>query len=171
MITMPEHFKNNFCLLTERLTISPLAAGDADFIFRLLNTEGWIANIGQRNIHTLEDAQHYIQRITDNPNIAYQTIRLRADNAAIGLVTFIQRDYLDSPDIGFALLPEHSSRGYAHEASKALLNAVIQTGQYREVLGICIESNTPSIRLLEKLGLQFREKIVRDGEELCVYFR
>jgi [ribosomal protein S5]-alanine N-acetyltransferase len=166
---MLQHFKTRSEFYTDRLAIRPIGLDDCEFVFQLLNTEGWIKNIGQRNITDLTAAQNYIQRLTDSPNVAYQVIRLRETGMPIGFVTFIQRDYLNCPDIGFALLPAYFNMGYAYEASKAFLEIIAQTGNYSKVVGICIESNKPSIRLLEKLGLRFQHKFVNDGEELCLY--
>jgi [ribosomal protein S5]-alanine N-acetyltransferase len=160
---------DNQFIEAERVLLRPLEDTDTEFIMALLNTDGWIQNIGQRHIHSVADALAYIRKIQNNPQLAYRVIELRTDRTPIGLVTFIQRDYLDSPDIGFALLPAYERQGYAYEASRCVLDRIAQAGAYREVLGICVESNEPSIRLLERLGLRFREKIEHDDEVLNLY--
>jgi len=42
-------------LRTERLTLTPPTADDADFVLELLNDPGWIKNIGDRGVRTLDD--------------------------------------------------------------------------------------------------------------------
>ncbi len=51
-----------FSISTERLLINPLSTYDDYFILELLNTEGWIKFIGNRNIHSQADASAYIQK-------------------------------------------------------------------------------------------------------------
>lgn len=89
---------------TERLKITPLLEKDAAFIVELLNTEGWIKNIGDRNIRSEKDAKEYIQKKTNNLHITYWTVKLKHERLPIGLVTIIKRDYLQFNDVGFAFL-------------------------------------------------------------------
>ena len=114
-----------FVLTTPRLSITPLATEDAGFILELVNTEGWIKFIGDRNIHSEVDADTYIQKILANENITYWKVRLKDSEVKIGLVTLIKRDYLEHKDIGFAFLPHFSKSGYAFEATRAVLNKII----------------------------------------------
>jgi RimJ/RimL family protein N-acetyltransferase len=152
---------------TERLQLGPLHEGHATFIRKLLNTEGWIRFIGDRNIHSENDAQAYIQKILGNPNVNYWVAQLKENNIDIGIVTFIRRDYLDHPDIGFAFLPQYAGKGYAYEASKEVLNALLKSRA--TIYATTIPENNSSIQLLEKLGLQFEKEIEVENEKLFLY--
>ncbi len=154
---------------TERLTIQPLAEADVAFIQELLNTEGWIKFIGDRNIHSKEDALAYIKKVTDNPAIHYWTVSTKDDQQPIGLVTLIQRDYLGQPDIGFAFLPACAGKGYAYEAAKALLEQVLRNDAINAVHAVVLPDNKNSIRLVEKLGLAFDRFVNIEEEELHIY--
>ena len=59
----------NFVLATDRLTLRPFTNADAGFIVELVNTPGWLEFIGDRNIHTEEDAINYLQ---NGPIKSYQ---------------------------------------------------------------------------------------------------
>jgi len=154
---------------TERLSIRQLAESDANFIFELLNTESWIRYIGNRNIHTEADALAYIQKINESPDTAYQTVTLKKTNTPIGLITLIQRDYLNFRDIGFAFLPTYSGKGYAYEAAKTVIKNQTESNSAETLLAITLPNNTASIRLIEKLGLTFERIIERDREILHLY--
>jgi RimJ/RimL family protein N-acetyltransferase len=41
---------------TERLLLRPFNTDDAPFILELVNSPGWLQFIGDRNIHSIEDA-------------------------------------------------------------------------------------------------------------------
>ena len=106
---------------TERLIIRPIRIGDAEFIKALVNSDGWLKFIGDRNVSNKDDALRYIQKILDNENYYYSVFELKESGEAIGIVTFLKRDDEKFPDIGFAILPEYEKMGYAFEASYAYL--------------------------------------------------
>jgi [ribosomal protein S5]-alanine N-acetyltransferase len=56
----------------------------------------------------------------------------------------------------YALLAEHTGRGYATEAAEALVGFARARGSHREVLASVDEPNTASLRVLEKLGFELR---------------
>ena len=87
------------------------------------------------------------------------------------MCSFLKREHLDDADIGYSFLPDFRSRGYAYEATAALLDEKRRTLGLRRVVAITIAGNTASVRLLEKLGLSF-ERTVRDpvdGAECALY--
>ena len=47
---------------TDRLLIRPLSIVDDDFILELVNSEGWLRFIGDREVGSIEDARAYIQK-------------------------------------------------------------------------------------------------------------
>lgn len=156
-------------IATERLTLSPLSEKDTTFVFELLNTEGWVKNIGDRNIHSKKDAREYIQKVNSNPHITYWIVKLKKEGLSIGLVTVIKRDYLPSKDIGFAFLPQFFHKGYAFEATKAVLLALVSSKRLEIILAISLPDNNPSIKLIEKLGLKFEKRINHENSILGVY--
>ena len=156
-------------LTTERLSLHPLSAGDAGFIRELLNTQGWLRFIGDRNIHSAEDAITYINKINSTPNFYYWTVRLTGTHEPIGLISFIKRDYLEHFDIGFAFLPQYNGRGYAYEAAKKILSFVSSMPEHAVVVATTLPDNTNSIKLLQNLGFHFEKEIEVGSEKLEVY--
>lgn len=142
-------------ITTDRLIIEPLSKNDDGFILELLNTEGWIKFIGDRNIKAKSDAIAYIQKINGNQSVCYWTVKLKTSKVAIGIITFIKRDYLKHNDIGFAFLPQYSNKGFAYEATKNVLEHLILMHDLTTILAITIPGNLNSIKLLEKIGFQF----------------
>lgn len=153
---------------TKRLVIEPLSEKDASFIFELLNTDGWIKYIGNRNINSIVDALDYIKAVNEKNHKTsgnIWTVRLKETNIAIGIITFIERDYLDFNDIGFAFLPAFCNKGYAYEATKVVLeHLAVET-----VFAITLPENKYSIKLIEKLGLKFERIIEQNNEKLHLY--
>lgn len=149
--------------------MSPLTKDDYLFIYQLVNTEGWLKFIGNRNIASPDFAYEYVLAILDNEKVHYWVARLQDTQTPIGIITYIQRDYLEFPDIGFAFLPEFSSKGYAFEATKAVLSALIEQEKLSYILATTIPSNERSIHLLKKIGLDFEREIIVGEEVLQLY--
>ncbi|MFC0183263.1 Protein N-acetyltransferase, RimJ/RimL family [Pseudarcicella hirudinis] len=148
---------------TERLILSHLTPECDAFIFELLNNPTWLEFIGDRGIKNLEDARNYI---LNGPQLSYETngfglylVKLKTDETPIGLCGLIHRDYLEYVDIGYALLPEYTGKGYAFEAGKATLDYAKNVLKIHPVAAITTEDNSHSIALLKKLGLKFDKKV------------
>ena len=156
-------------LLTERLSITTLDTPDDKFVFELVNTQGWLTYIGDRNIHSTEDARSYVKKIIDSSNIHYWVVRLRQTNTPAGIISLIKRDHLEHPDIGFAFLPSFTSNGYAFEATEIVLKHFMDNTEYSFVLGATVVENAASISLLKKLGFQFQKEVEVNKEKLLVY--
>ena len=55
---------------SERLFLRPLTLEDDEFILQLLNTDGFIKYIGDRNVKTIEQAKNYLM---NGPLKSYET--------------------------------------------------------------------------------------------------
>jgi RimJ/RimL family protein N-acetyltransferase len=158
---------NNINVITSRIYSKPLNHEDAEFIFELLNTDGWKKFIGDRNINSIVDANQYIDKISASNNINYFVIIEKESNQKMGLFTIIQRDFLNNPDIGFAFLPQFEGKGYAYETSKAFIDLLSK--KHSKLCAITNLDNSNSIKLLEKLGLRFKEEITENDEKLKLF--
>jgi [ribosomal protein S5]-alanine N-acetyltransferase len=156
-------------LTTSRLALNPLDVTDNPFIFELVNTPNWIKFIGDRNVHSYEDASNYIQKILDNPDAHYKIVRLKETSQPIGVITFIKRHYLDHSDIGFAFMPYFYKKGYAFEATKAVLDDIVSDKTHTHILATTLKDNVNSIGLLGKLGLTYYKDILVGDDELMVF--
>ena len=154
---------------TQFLYIEPLSINDSMFILELVNTPGWLKFIGDRNVRSQEYAIAYINRILANADVAYWVVRLKTTQTPIGVITLIKRDYLPHHDLGFAFLPEYSNKGYAFEATKAVIEALSKMSFHNILLAITISDNHSSIKLLERTGFKFQRMIDVDKEKLAVY--
>ena len=151
-------------LVTDRLVLRQLTPEDAAFIFELLNEPSFIQNIGDRGIRTLDDARLYIQ---NGPMKSYEKngfglwlVALKDTHEPIGMCGLIKRDGLEDVDIGYALLPQFWSNGYAVESAFAVKEYARNVIGLKRVVAIVDPANQGSIRVLEKIGLHY-EKMVR----------
>lgn len=156
-------------IFSERLELNPLTGNDHPFILELVNAPGWLQFIGDRNVRTEGDAKAYILKINENPQIRYWKVTLRSEQKPIGIITWIKRNYLEYPDIGFAFLPDFEGKGYAAEATRSIMYSVPEISQDDKILAITTQENVSSVKLLEKLKFCFDREIETDGQRLLQY--
>lgn len=156
-------------LYTDKLSMKSLTSNDYGFIQDLLNTDGWLTFIGNRNINTKDDAIRYIEKINSTNNLTYWAVRITATDTPIGIISFLKREYLPHFDIGFAFLPGFQGNGYACEASDRVLKMLSKKQEHPVILASTIPGNISSIKLLKKLGFNFEKEIFNEGETLHIY--
>ena len=156
-------------LETRRLALGELGRGDEAFVLELLNSPGFLANIGDRGVRTPDDAWGYIANSAvasyrANGFGLYRTA-LKQSGEPIGICGLVKREGLDAPDLGFAFLERHWGRGYAAESGQAVLrDAQTRLGLAR-VLAVTAPGNRGSIAVLEKLGFGFVATIRLPGRD------
>ncbi|WP_417428217.1 GNAT family N-acetyltransferase [Kiloniella sp.] len=165
MLSVPQ----KIILETDRLIVREIGEADAPFILRLLNDPAFIKNIVDKEVRTLDQACDYIN---SGPVTSYRengfglyVVVLKEGKASIGMCGLVKRDGLDDPDIGYALLPEYCSKGYAVEAASAVLEYGQTQLGIEKIVGIVNPDNVGSAKVLEKIGLVF-EKIIKVSEDL-----
>jgi RimJ/RimL family protein N-acetyltransferase len=140
---------------TERTGVYTITPADAPFFLELLNTPGWLKNIGDRGVHDLAQAEAYVRRafidLYQELGFGYYVIRDH-NQTAIGVAGFLKKAYLENVDFGFAFLPKYIRQGYALEVSRAMLDYAEKELELRVLDAVTLEKNTASKKLLEKLG-------------------
>src|SRR5690349_6031091 len=153
---------------TPRLTLRRMQFDDAPMLVRLMNEPSFIENIGDRGVHSIEDAHRYLR---EGPMAMYEKYgyglwhTALKDGTFVGMCGLLKRDHLPAPDLGYAYLPAFWGQGIAYEAADATIQHCARKFGLERVLGVVSEGNTGSNRVLEKLGMTFDCMIVmREGE-------
>jgi RimJ/RimL family protein N-acetyltransferase len=154
---------------TERLIIRQFNLSDAAFMLQLINSPTWLQYIGDRNVHTIEEARGYltngVMKSYDENGYGGWLVALKDTGQPVGMCGLFQRAYLPAPDLGFAFLPEHAGKGYAYEAASAALSYIQQQfGQLEKLYAITLPENSRSIRLLEKCNFKSISALKPPGE-------
>ncbi|MDP1562721.1 MAG: GNAT family N-acetyltransferase [Pirellulaceae bacterium] len=162
---------------TPRLVIRQFQKSDADYVLRQLNEPSWLVNIGDRGIRSLADAEHFIesrlQAHFQEHGFGFYVLIDKSSNQSIGMCGLIQRDFLPTPDLGYALLESHWNQGYAYEAATAILQYAEMALGLPDLYAMTIPTNEASIRLLGKLGFRMADPayLTPDGEVLNLFVR
>lgn len=160
---------------TNRLALRRLEIADAGFILELLNQPSFLQFIGDRGVRTLDDACAYILK---GPVASYErfgfglyAVLLKESGSPIGICGLVKRETLEDADVGFALLPQFWSKGYAFESAFAVMAYGRNELGLNRIVGVTSSDNIASIHVLEKLGLKFEKmvKLSEAGPELKLF--
>lgn len=159
---------------TERLVLRELTLSDAPFIIALLNDPDWLHFIGDRGVRTLAQAREYIARIQVNYaqyGYGLWLVERRSDSEAMGMCGLIRREGLEHVDLGFAFLPTFRGQGYTGEAAAGTLKYAREVAGLRKLVAITSLDNHASIRVLERLGMRFKNtlRLPGDSEDLKLF--
>ena len=147
-----------FHLSTERLRLRPWVESDVDE-YRALMTE---RGNGEPSAASIQERVENQLAATAQTGIALLPIWRRLEGDFIGYCGLtVGRASLDEPEIAYELFRRAHGHGYATEAAQAVLDAAIATGRTR--LWATVGSvNTPSLRVLEKLGFKRDHVTMKD---------
>jgi len=150
-------------LETDRLTLRWLTADDSAFILELLNDPGWLRFVGDKGVHTLEEARGYLLK---GPIDMYRRLgfglyltELKESGVPIGICGLIKRDGLEDVDVGFAFLPQFRTKGYAYESASAIMVYGKDVLKLERIVAVTSPENHNAARLLGKLGLRFERMV------------
>jgi RimJ/RimL family protein N-acetyltransferase len=154
-------------LKTARLLLREAVDDDAPFVLALLNSAGFIANIGDRGVRTEAEARTYIaERIHGSyreHGFGMWVVEPLEDGAAMGLAGLVKRDGLDVPDVGYAFLPHAWGQGFAQEAAACVLGLARTTLGIPTVAAITTPENEASMAVLRKIGFVYQGMIQLPG--------
>lgn len=151
---------------TPRLHLRARDEGDAEWNHELLGEHDGGTTF------SVEDVRQQLadQRIRTLYNgIGLLTIRRGTDDEPMGYCGLIVgRCTHDEPEIAYELLRRFHGHGYATEAARAVLEAAFATGRTR-IWSTVGAWNTPSLRVLEKIGFRRDPETVIGDRGVVVY--
>lgn len=154
-------------LETERLSLREVELTDAPFMLELLNSPGFLENIGDRGVRDEHQARAYIEErvlgsYRDHGFGMWLAVQ-KADGAPVGLAGLVRREGLDTPDVGYAFIQKVWGRGYAQEAAAAVLAHAQGPMSIPKLAAITTPENFASMAVLRKIGFTYQGMIQLPG--------
>lgn len=155
-------------LQTERLRLRWFHPSDAPWILALLNSPGWLSQIGDRGVHDLARAAEWIdERLIGNyhrQGHGFWAVEERGTGTPVGMCGLVHRPGLPDVDLGYAFLPQAWGRGLAREAARACLAHGHQVLGLRRILAITLPGNVASQAVLAAIGMQPAGEVCLPGD-------
>jgi len=79
----------------------------------------------------------------------------RDEDSVVGSAGFMGKrpDNGEPIELGYGVHPDYRNRGYATEATRALVEWALAQPPVERVVAKCDPANAPSVRVLEKIGM------------------
>lgn len=152
-------------LTTARLTIRRFRPEDADDLYAYLS-DARVYRFEPGAPVDRERAGRMAADMAVSPD--FWAVELRAAGKAIGQLYLKQIEPLEhlTCELGYILNPAWQGQGFGSEAAAALVRETLTSGGIHRIVAHCNPENTPSWKLLEKIGLR-REGLLKQN----IFFR
>ena len=154
-------------LVTERLALREFTPQDAPFLMRLVNEPGWIRNINDPGVRSVDDALAWAEgrlfKAYRELGHGFWAVERRSDGELVGMCGLFKRPALPEPDLGYALLAAHEGHGYALEAARGCVEYARHALGWPALMAITAVDNPRSVALLGKLGFVEQAQQLLEG--------
>ncbi|WP_018982864.1 GNAT family N-acetyltransferase [Salinimonas chungwhensis] len=161
-------------LFCGRLKLRLADQHDVRWVYELNNDPLWVRYIGNRSVHSIADARRYIDNALshfERWGYGLWVIERRDTGKAQGMCGLINRGIFSSPDLGFALLKDARGKGYAQEASAAVLDWAARHHRFPYITAMAHPDNNSSQKLLGRLGFNRQGMIFMPNVARQILFR
>jgi len=163
-------------LQTKRCIIRDIEDFDLEGMFDLDSNPNVHKFLGNKPISTRKEAQDTIANIReqyDKFGIGRWAIEDKATNEFIGWTGFKREEKLRPDrvyiDIGYRLREQFWGKGLASETALACLNYGFETLNFEEVCGCADKAHIASNKILQKIGLRYKEDFKFEEHDLYWY--
>ena len=153
---------------TERLLLRPFVADDFGDVFAYYSNPDvtrylyWDARDEKETRKALEQKSKDAH-LSREGDVLCLAVVLKDSQKLIGEVTLFWRSKEHQQgEIGFIFNPEFSGRGYATEASNALLKVGFETLKLHRIYGRCEARNVASYKLMERLNMRREAHLIHN---------
>jgi RimJ/RimL family protein N-acetyltransferase len=159
-------------LATARLRLRPAGPGDVDALHALW-TDAQVRRFLWDDV--VIDRATAAARVSDSAasfaraGFGLWMLEPPSVGAALGVAGFVVLEAEVGPELVYAVHPAHQGRGYATEASRALLAYAFATLGLERVPGRTDTPNRASARVLERLGMRFEGESAPGGRPTVTY--
>jgi RimJ/RimL family protein N-acetyltransferase len=158
-------------LSTERLSFSEFTLHDAQLLIDLNSDPEVTRYVGEGPIDKNEALRLLDEVIIPqySNKMGRWAVYLRSNDEFIGWCGIKYLSSLDEYDLGYRFFKKHWGKGYATEASKAVIEYGKNVLKLKQIVGRASVDNKNSIKVLEKAGLKFIEEGFEHGEKIKRY--
>ncbi|MFK8037877.1 MAG: GNAT family N-acetyltransferase [Crocinitomicaceae bacterium] len=158
-------------LETERLYLREMTPNDAENAYRLNLDWDNIKYTGDVPFESIQEAKAFLENYTSYKidGFGRWAVIEKSSNEFLGWCGLKFTPELDEYDIGFRLFKKHWSKGIATESAKACIDYGFTKIGLTRIVGRAMTENVGSIRVLEKIGLVYKDNYSFEGESGVIY--
>ena len=155
----------------QKVKLRPVKEEDYEYFAGLKNnmyTQGWNQRLPPNA--TPEKLKKKYEEGNEKPNSATLSIET-LDGILIGNISYHEGLPRHDATFGIVTGKEHWGKGYATESARATLAYGFSELEMEEIIGRAAQANTASIRVLEKLGMEYWKQDSCKGIDESAYYR
>ena len=160
-------------LETPRLELRPLALSDADAVYAYRSDADVMRYMGGAD-ESIEDTREALERYGRCQRMygfSKWAMFLKETGEFVGDSGLLPMDGTQDFEMGYRLAKVYWSLGLATECGTAWLDAAFTRFGLRTVIAFADERHAASIRVMQKLGMEFDRQAHIKGMDCCVYRR
>jgi ribosomal-protein-alanine N-acetyltransferase len=157
---------------TPRLLLREIIAIDAPIMFEMNNDPEVMRYTGDIPFESLQHTTAFIEEYPNYKTDGYGrwAVVLKETYEVIGWCG-LKNHPGEYVDLGYRLVQKHWNKGYATEASLASIAYGFEVLKLDEIVGRTAAANQASIRVFEKVGMQFWKKAECEGIVDSVFYK
>ncbi|NEU08175.1 GNAT family N-acetyltransferase [Flavihumibacter sp. R14] len=158
-------------LETERAYLRKLTLEDAESFYNLNHDPEVLRFTGDKPFATVEDAKGFLSNYDQYEKYGVGRLAVIEKNSSkfIGWCGLKYSPDQDEYDLGFRFFQDYWNKGFATESAKKCLEFGFSDLKLKRIVGRAMKENMASIKVLEKLGMAFKEIFDFDGREGVIY--
>ncbi len=158
-------------LETPRLILREMTILDAENAYLLNADPEVIQYTGDEAFESIKQARVFLSNYTHYEQYGFGrwAVINKADFSYLGFCGLKYTPELDEYDIGYRLIKKYWGNGYATESAKACIDYGFNSLNMTTIVGRARYENKASIRVLEKIGLQYYGDFDMDGFPGVIY--
>lgn len=159
-------------LQTPRLILRRFTEDDAQLILSLNSDPEVLKYLHEPALETEADAKRILTDIIlpqYKNNLGRWAIHTKDSHEFIGWCGLKHRPFIDEIDLGYRLAKKAWGKGYATEAARHTLDYAFNVLQLKLITGRAHIENSASIKVLEKIGMQFIKEELADDCPVRTY--
>lgn len=162
----------NIILETERLLLRELTPEDANYFYLLNEDPEVLQYTGDLPFHDVSQAKDFLITYVEQykkHKVGRWAMIEKENQQFIGWCGLKYSEDQDTYDIGFRLFRKYWNQGYATEAAQSCVQYGFQKLNIPKIIGRGMQANAASIRVLEKIGLQYKGNLDFDNQKGVLY--
>lgn len=157
---------------TPRLILREFKVDDAFDIYKLNADPEVIRYTGDSPFETVENARDFLNNYKDYENNGFgRWVVIKKDTYTFLGWCGLKLNEQNLIDLGFRFFRKEWNKGYATEAAKACLKYGFMELNIKEIIGRVAMKNTGSIKVLEKLAMEYWKNDSCKGIKNSLYYK
>lgn len=158
-------------LETERCFLRELSADDAQSFYDLNADPEVVKYTGDTAFATIDDAKSFLENYNHYEHYGFGRWAVidKKTNAFLGWCGLKYASELNEVDLGFRFFRTYWNQGYATETAEVCIDYGFNNLNLEKIVGRAMEANIGSVKVLEKIGMEFVGKFEFDTHPGVLY--